>query len=94
MTDQTTAKTYELPAVLDSTVATSLLADLLPLRGKPLRVSGEAVNRVSTSCLQVLLSAAATWKADGVPFSITAPSATLLESTRLLSIGNEIIATD
>jgi chemotaxis protein CheX len=93
MTDQTIT-TFELPATLDSTMAPRLLADLLPLRGKPLRVSGEAVNRVSTSCLQVLLSAAATWKADGMPFSITTPSATLLESTRLLSIGNEIIATD
>ncbi len=94
MIDQANSSTYELPAVLDSTIAKQLLADLKPLQGKALSVNGAAVNRVSTPCLQVLLSAAATWKADGMVFNITTPSATLLESVRLLGIENECFATE
>lgn len=54
----------KLPAELDIKAAAPLTERLLALRGGPLVVSGADVERAGAQCLQVLLSAAATWRAD------------------------------
>lgn len=59
------AQTLKLPAELDIRAAVPLAEDLLARRGSPLMVSGTDVTRAGAQCLQVLLSAAATWRADG-----------------------------
>ena len=65
-----------LPAVVDLDALDSVRDGLLTaLEGGPLTVSGEAVERISTNALLMLMSAAETAKRTGLPFAVTAPSA-------------------
>ena len=63
-----------LPPILDLRAAGPLAAELLGRRGKPIVLDGAGVERLGGQCLQVLLSARATWAADGQPFRIDRPS--------------------
>ncbi|WP_312780798.1 STAS domain-containing protein [Brevundimonas sp.] len=54
-----------LPAVLDLRAAEPLKAQLLAVRGQETALDASAVERLGGLCLQVLLSALATWRADG-----------------------------
>jgi anti-anti-sigma regulatory factor len=47
------------------------------MRGGPVRVSGAAVERVSTNALFLLISAADTARRDGRPFELCEPSETM-----------------
>ena len=60
--------TVTLGAALDMTAAGPLTKELLAVRGKPVALDASNVIRVGGQCLQVLLSAQATWAADGQPF--------------------------
>jgi len=83
---RTASKRLQLPQVLDLTAAAPLAQSLLSRRGAALTVDASRVQRVGAQCLQVLLAAAATWKADGVALRLTKPSAEFLEGSRLLGI--------
>ena len=54
-----------LPAVLDLRAADPLKAQLLAVRGQEASLDASAVERLGGLCLQVLLSAIQTWRADG-----------------------------
>jgi len=54
-----------LPAVLDLRAAEPLKAQLLAVRGQETTLDAAAVERLGGLCLQVLLSALQTWRADG-----------------------------
>ena len=54
-----------LPAVLDLRAADPLKAQLLAARGQETALDASAVERLGGLCLQVLLSALQTWRADG-----------------------------
>ena len=54
-----------LPAVLDLRAADPLKAQLLAVRGHETALDASAVERLGGLCLQVLLSALATRRADG-----------------------------
>ena len=54
-----------LPAVLDLRAADPLKAQLLAVRGQETALDASAVERLGGLCLQVLLSALQTWRADG-----------------------------
>jgi chemotaxis protein CheX len=54
-----------LPAVLDLRAAEPLKTQLLAVRGQEATLDASAVERLGGLCLQVLLSALATWRADG-----------------------------
>ena len=56
---------FNLPAILDMKVSASLRLELLKARGRALRLDASQVERLSAPCLQVLLSAQATWAKDG-----------------------------
>ena len=60
-----------LPAVLDIRAAGPLKAELLALRGQPVTLDASAVQRLGGLCLQVLLSARATWAADAQDLTVT-----------------------
>jgi chemotaxis protein CheX len=64
--------------------AAPLAAELLSRRGKPVALDGAGVERLGGQCLQVLLSARATWSADGHSFQIDRPSTALIESLEAL----------
>jgi chemotaxis protein CheX len=83
---KTARKRMQLPQVLDLTAAAPLAKSILSRRGAELSVDASRVNRVGAQCLQVLLAAAATWKSDGVRFSLVKPSAEFSEGGRLLGI--------
>ena len=72
-----------LPDVLDVKSADPLLRELLASRGQPIALDASGVQRLGGLGLQVLLSAQATWQADGHSLQITEASAALCESLRL-----------
>ncbi|KQT86393.1 hypothetical protein ASG48_05915 [Aurantimonas sp. Leaf443] len=77
----------ELAAVLDRNAAPGLHGGLLGLRGSPLTIDASKVERIGGQCAQVLLSAAATWQADGQPLSLVEPSAGFERDLQLLGLG-------
>jgi chemotaxis protein CheX len=76
----------QLPEVLDLTAASPLAEALLAHRGRELSVDAGGVRRAGAQCLQVLIAAVATWKADGVRLRLANPTAEFLEGCRLLGI--------
>lgn len=60
----------ELPEVLDIRAAALLHGDLLALRGKQVVLDASRVRRLGGQCLQVLLSAAMTWRADSTALAV------------------------
>lgn len=79
-------KQLQLPEILDLTAAAPLAQSFLAHRGSDLSVDASQVRRVGAQCLQVMLAAWSTWKADGVRVSLDAPSEEFLEGGRLLGI--------
>lgn len=76
----------ELPEVLDLKAAAPLAAEFLAHRGGELSVDASRVQRLGGQCLQVLLSAAMTWKADELPFALVNPSDDFLGGLARLGI--------
>ena len=75
MADQDETGLVTLPRNMDATVAADLKAELLALRGRPVRLDGAAVERFGGLCLQVLLAASQTWAEDGCACRIDASPA-------------------
>ena len=87
--------TVELPAVLDLRAAAPLADQLLALRGEPLTIDASKVDRIGGQCLQVLMSAAATWAADGASLQIAAPSEAFESGLELLGLStNRLLSKD
>lgn len=73
-----------LPEVMDLRAATPLACELLARRGRNVEVDASRVRRLGGQCLQVLLSARACWKSEGVRFRVTAPSSEFTDGLALL----------
>ncbi|MCR5873858.1 STAS domain-containing protein [Phenylobacterium sp. J426] len=73
-----------LAPVLDLNAAAPLAQALTERRGHPLVLDGSAVQRLGGPCLQVLLSAKATWAADGQTLTLAEPSAELTAALALM----------
>lgn len=84
-----TQATMDLPPMLDITAAAQLAGDIIGHRGKDLAVSAAQVQRVGAQCLQVLLSAAATWSQDGMEFEVTDASPEFTEALETAGLGME-----
>jgi chemotaxis protein CheX len=69
---------HPLPPRLLPQDAAPLRASLLALRGRPLDLDASAVAQLATPCVQVLLAAARSWREDGLPLRLAAPSAEML----------------
>ncbi len=83
---KSTRKRLQLPEVMDLTAAAPLAQSLLSRRGSDLSVDASRVHRVGAQCLQVLLAAVATWKADGMRLSLDKPTDEFLKGSALLGI--------
>jgi chemotaxis protein CheX len=70
----------KLPEIMDLRAAAPLAREMLALRGVPVSLDASHVERLGGLCLQVLLSAQMTWRADNVALRVVAPSAPFLES--------------
>jgi chemotaxis protein CheX len=79
-------KSLVLPSILDLKAATPLVETLLPLRGSDLLLDASNVERLGGQCLQVLVSAVATWQADGFPLEFAKPSDVFIEGLAVLGV--------
>lgn len=76
-----------LPAIMDITAAGPLASAILLHRGKDLTVDASEVERMGAQCLQVLLSAVATWSQDGTYFDLSSPSQPFTEALETAGLG-------
>ncbi len=76
--------TLNLADSLDMNAAGPLLQSLKDKRGKALSIDASQVRRLGGQCLQVLLSAQATWAADGQPFEIVEASPEFTDGLALM----------
>jgi len=72
-----------LAPVLDLKAAAPLKAALIERRGHPLEIDAHDVQRMGGLCLQVLLAAAAAWRADGVSLRVGPRSEAFLDALRI-----------
>lgn len=82
----TCSKTVQLPVDLDTVAAASLFEVLTSLVGTEVVIDGSRVERIGGLCLQVLLAALSTWRADGVPLEFSHLSLDLVAGLELLGI--------
>ena len=75
-----------LPARLDLPAAKPLAEAIIALRGQDLRLSAEEVSYLGTPGVQVLLSAARSWRADGKKLSLDSGSEAFSEQLSILGI--------
>ena len=88
------ARSMTLPDRLDAASARPLADALLAKRGAPLDLRVGLVERISTASLQVLLSAAVTWRVDGHRLRLTGQSPALDESLRILGLSPDALAAE
>jgi len=79
-------QTLELPEALDLIAAAPLAESLTKRLGANLTIDASHVQRLGASCLQVLLSAERTWKANGLALSLVGASERFAEDLRLLGV--------
>ncbi|MCQ8783917.1 STAS domain-containing protein [Mangrovibrevibacter kandeliae] len=84
--DATESGALMLPAILDITAAGPLTEQLLALRGQRLTLDASSVEQIGGQCLQILLSAVATWKADMTSIEIISPSEGFERGLQLLGL--------
>ena len=75
-----------LAANLDIRAASPLARELATVRGRDLLIDASSVERVGAQCVQVLLSAAATWNADMVQIDIERESDAFMQGIAILGI--------
>ena len=66
--------------------AAGLVGTLQAHRGGTLEIDASGVVEIGTPCLQVLLSAAASWRGDGQDLRVLAPSASFLATLGYLGL--------
>jgi chemotaxis protein CheX len=81
-----TQSALQLAEALDLVAAKPLAQLLLERRGASIVIDASAVQRVGAQCVQVLLSAASTWTADGHSLAIVNRSPGFVEGLELLGI--------
>lgn len=75
-----------LPSRLLPQDAPALHGMLMTLRGQPVDLDASAVAQLATPCVQVLLSAARSWREDGVALGLIAPSSEMLAVLEHLAV--------
>ena len=78
--------TITLPTELDIKAAAPLAAELTAARGGDLTLDVSHVERVGAQCLQLLLSAAATWSADGAELTLADPSPAFVDAAAIAGL--------
>lgn len=83
------AAALTLPEALDSSWAGNLKDLLLAHRGTPIVVDAGQVRRTGMQAVQILISAAQTWKADGQNYVVTNPTQEFLDTIALAGLSRE-----
>jgi chemotaxis protein CheX len=89
-----TTATINLPAVLDLKAAGPLKTQIETHMGSPLDIDVSGVERMGGLCLQVLLAAAETWRAQDLPFRLINPGDSARNDVRLLGAGHLLQGAD
>ena len=79
----------KLPAVLDLNAASRLHEQVLALKDKNVAVDASEVARIGTQCIQILLSAARSWRSMDMTFSVNQSSDAFAKTLQLLGITDE-----
>lgn len=87
--DDTTPKILKLPEVLDLNAAGRLHEQVLAHRGGNIDVDASEVDRIGAQCVQVLLSAVQSWRADCQDFKVVQASEAFVKTLQLLGISDE-----
>lgn len=83
------AAALTLPETLDSSWASNVKDMLLAHRGAPIVVDAGQVRRTGMQAIQILISAAQTWKADGQNYVVTNPTQEFLDTIALAGLSRE-----
>lgn len=75
-----------LPEVLDTAKAAALRDRLVGVRGRDARIDASHVRHLGALCAQVLLSALATWRAEGHRLVVEGPSEAFREAATMLGL--------
>lgn len=75
-----------LPVALDRDSAEDLLEWLRKSRGRPVVLDASRADRITVPALEVLLSAAATWRQDGIRFEVKQSSTPFTRALTALAI--------
>ncbi|MDF1608831.1 STAS domain-containing protein [Hoeflea sp. YIM 152468] len=89
--DGTSPKVLKLPEVLDLNAASRLHEQVLALKGEDIDIDASDVSRVGAQCMQVLLSAAMTWRAEDQNFKVEKASDAFVKTLNLLGISDEAL---
>ena len=92
MTDKTQDAWVRLAAALDIRAVRPLYNELKEMRGADIRVDASEVSLVGAQCLQVLVSAVASWKADGCEIDFVEPSAAFIDGVDRLGVPFDALA--
>ncbi len=77
-----------LDETLDLNAASELARTFGTLRGAPVTIDPSHVGRMGAQCVQVLIAACKTWKADGIYFAVTPGSEPFNEGLDLLGLSS------
>ncbi|MEP9375052.1 STAS domain-containing protein [Mesorhizobium sp. KR1-2] len=86
MASEQTQLIFELPAVLDLKAAPPLAERLRALRGAALTLDAGRVEWLGGQCLQVLLAAAQSWRADGAALRLAGVTAEFCDGLKRLGV--------
>jgi chemotaxis protein CheX len=86
-----TSATLRLPEILDFAAAAPLAQALLAHRSAPAVIDAAAARQLGAQCLQVLLSAAQTWRSDAVALTMVNVSAEVVEQISAFGIDPAIL---
>ncbi len=89
--DDETSKILKLPAVLDLNAANRLYEQVLAHKGSDIDVDASEVSRIGAQCIQVLLSAAQSWRFDHHSFKVVHASDVFIKTLQLLGISDEAL---
>ncbi|MBW3097396.1 STAS domain-containing protein [Pseudohoeflea coraliihabitans] len=81
----------KLPAILDLNAASRLHEQVLALQDKDVAIDASEVSRVGAQCVQVLLSAAASWRAADRQFTVKHSSEIFAKTLTVLGVTDESI---
>ncbi|MBC7284054.1 STAS domain-containing protein [Hoeflea sp.] len=84
-------KVLKLPEVLDLNAASRLHEQVLAHKGEDIDIDATAVTRVGAQCLQVLLAAAVSWRADEQSLTVKQASDAFIKTLQLLGISDEAL---
>ena len=75
-----------LPATMTSRYASDLVGNLQAMRGRPIALDASSVQQIGSLCLQVLISARNTWRADGQAFRVMCASEEMAKQWKLFGM--------